>query len=73
MVGITIEVVSRHTKEFQVLPRRWLLERTFAWLNQNRRLIINSEQLPEVSESAIYIAIIRLMLKRLVKLQHSPA
>lgn len=73
LAGVTIEVVSRQTKEFQVLPRRWVVERTFAGLNQNRRLIIDSELLPEVSESAIYVAMIRLMLRRLAKLQHSSA
>lgn len=73
LAGVEIEVVSRQTKEFQVLPRRWVVERTFAWLTQNRRLLTDSELLPEVSECAIYIAMIRLMLRRLTKLRSSPA
>ena len=73
LAGVRVEVVSRQTKEFQLLPRRWVVERTFAWLTQNRRLLSDSELLPEVSESAIYIAMIRLMLKRLANLQPSSA
>jgi putative transposase len=48
-----------------VLPRRWVVERTFAWLVQNRRLVIDSEKLPEISEALIQVAMTRLMLKRL--------
>lgn len=62
-----VEVIKRQKKEFEVLPRRWVVERTFAWLLQNRRLVIDYEQLPEHSEAMIYLAMIRLMLRRLVK------
>ncbi|QDZ39046.1 transposase [Euhalothece natronophila Z-M001] len=61
----TIEVVKRSSKAFEVLPRRWVVERTFAWLVQNRRLVIDSEKLPEISEALIEMAMTRLMLKRL--------
>ncbi|MBS9769283.1 MAG: transposase [Trichodesmium erythraeum GBRTRLIN201] len=37
----------------EVLPRRWVVERTFAWLVQNRHLAIKYEQLPEISEALI--------------------
>jgi putative transposase len=61
----TVEVVKRRTQAFEVLPRRWVVERTFAWLVQNRRLVIDSEKLPEISEALIQVAMTRLMLKRL--------
>jgi putative transposase len=47
------------------LPRRWVVERTFAWLGKYRRLSKDYEFLPESSELMIYLAMIRLMLKRL--------
>ncbi len=50
---------------FQVLPRRWVVERTFAWLLMFRRLSKDYEELPETSEALIYLAMSRLMVKRL--------
>ena len=50
---------------FQVLPKRWIVERTFAWLVRQRRLSRDYERLPETSEAFIYVAMIRLMLRRL--------
>jgi len=50
---------------FQVLPRRWVVERTFSWIDQNRRMSKDYERLPESSEAFIYVAMSRLMARRL--------
>lgn len=62
-----IEVVARPagTKGFQLLPRRWVVERTFAWLGRCRRPSKDYEALAETSEAWIHLAMIHLMLKRL--------
>ncbi len=54
-------------KGFQVLPKRWVVEPTFSWLSQNRRMSKDYERLPETSEAFIYVAIIRLMARRLAR------
>ena len=58
---------SDDLKGFKVLPKRWIVERTFAWLGQSRRLSKDYEYLPESSEAMIYIAMTRIMLRRLCK------
>jgi putative transposase len=65
--GWLIEVVrrARNSHSFDVLPRRWVVERTLGWLGRNRRLSKDYEELPESSEAWVYIAMIHLMLKRL--------
>jgi putative transposase len=65
--GWTLEIVERPAGQigFQVLPKRWIIERTFAWLNRHRRLSKDYERLPETSEAFIYVAMIRLMLRKL--------
>jgi transposase len=50
-----------------VLPRRWVVERTFAWLGRNRRLSKDYEALPGTEEAWIYLAMIRLMLARMAR------
>jgi putative transposase len=50
---------------FQVLPKRWIVERTFAWLGRNRRLSKDYERLCETTETWIYLAMTRLMLRRI--------
>ena len=50
---------------FIVLPRRWVVERTFAWISQNRRMSKDYERLAATSEAFVYVAMTRLMVKRL--------
>ena len=52
---------------FQVLPRRWVVERTFAWISHNRRMSKDYERLAQTSEAFIYVAMTRLMLRRLAR------
>ena len=49
------------------LPKRWVVERTFSWLGQNRRMSKDYERLPESSEAFIYVAMSRLMARRLAR------
>lgn len=64
---VRLEIVKRsdQQKGFVVLPKRWIVERTFGWLTRYRRLSKDYERLPETSETMIYIAMTRLMLNRL--------
>lgn len=64
---LRLEVVKRSDKlgGFVVQPKRWIVERTFAWLGFHRRLSKDYEALPATSEAMIYVAMIRLMLARL--------
>lgn len=69
-VGLRVEVVSKPpgTKGFTVLPRRWVIERTFAWLGKYRRVAGRDyETNPRNSEAWIKICLINLMLRRLAK------
>jgi putative transposase len=70
---ILLEIVKRCDlqKGFKVLPHRWIVERTFAWLGRYRRLSKDYEFLPETSEAVIKIAMIHIMLRRLAR--HSEA
>jgi putative transposase len=63
----TLDIVKRSDaqKGFAVLPRRWVIERTFGWLGRYRRLSKDYEFLPQSSENMIYFAMINLMLHRL--------
>lgn len=64
-----LDIVRRKKQQagFEVLPKRWIVERTFAWFIRNRRLSRDYERLPQTSEAFIYIAMIRLMSKRLAE------
>jgi len=64
---ITLEIVNREAgqKGFKVLPRRWVVERTFAWLGRYRRLSKDYEKCTRSSEGVVYIASIHTMLRRM--------
>lgn len=64
---ILLEIVKRcdDVKKFKVLPHRWIVERTFAWLGKYRRLSKDYEFLTETSETFIKIAMIHIMVRRL--------
>lgn len=68
-LGFSIELVPRPrgARGFVVLPKRWIVERTFAWLGRSRRHSKDYERNPETSETMISISMIHLMLKRLEK------
>jgi putative transposase len=63
----TLEIVKRtdDVAGFVVLPKRWVVERTFGWLNRYRRLSKDYEAKPETTEAFIKIAMIQLMANRL--------
>ena len=65
--GWLLEIVRRRddTRGFAVLPYRWVVERTFGWLGRYRRLSKDYEELPETSESMIYLAMVNIMARRL--------
>lgn len=58
---------AAHAHGFSVQPKRWIVERTFAWLCKYRRLVKDYEYLPRSSEAFIYLAMSHLMLRRLCR------
>jgi putative transposase len=70
---VTVEVVSKPAgvRGFVVQARRWVVERTFAWLGRNRRLSRDVERYEDTSETFIYLASSHLLLKRLKPLVNS--
>lgn len=62
-----LQIVKRSddSKGFEVLPRRWVVERTFAWLGRYRRLSKDYEGLTQTSEAMIYAAMVHIMVRRL--------
>ena len=61
-----VQVVLRpeQTRGFVLLKKRWVVERTFGWLMQCRRLVRDYERLPETSETFIYVSMIRILVRR---------
>lgn len=64
-IPFRIEVVSKNQPGFVILPRRWVVERTFAWINRCRRNSKDYERLPKSSEAFIKISAVQMMLNRL--------
>ena len=60
-------VPSPSPKGFRVLPRRWVVERTFSWIGHNRRMSKDYERLCATSEAFIYAGMTRLMVRRLAR------
>ena len=65
--GLRLAIVKRPAgaRAFQLLPRRWVIERTFAWLGRNRRLAKDFEHHTEASTAMVVLAIIQLLIRRL--------
>ena len=65
----TIEIVRRmaDTIGFEVLPRRWVVERTLAWLNRNRRLAKDFEATIASAKAWLYLASVQLLIRRLAR------
>ena len=64
---VRVEIVrkAKGRRGFAVVPWRWIVERTFAWLGRDRRLKSDYERLPETMEAIIHIPMIRLIVRRL--------
>jgi putative transposase len=72
-LGIAVEIVPKPVARtgFQVLPRRWVVERTLAWLGRCRRLSKDYEYHVATAEAFIQLSMAHLMLKRLVRLREA--
>ncbi len=66
---VRVEVIKRTAQTFERLPKRWIVERTFGWLNRFRRLSKDYEVYSDVSEAMIYGSLIHLMVRRLANLR----
>ncbi len=68
LFDVAYEVVQRiKDTGFVILPHRWVVERTFAWLGKYRRLSKDYEALPAVSEAFIYVASVHILVRRLAQ------
>ena len=81
-LGFSLEIVQRGSRwvwvrndvepepmpaGFEVIRRRWVVQRTFAWISRNRRMRRDYEFLAQTTEALIYVTMIRLMLRRLAR------
>jgi len=67
VLQLTVQIVKRSQPGFVVLPRRWVVERTFAWVSKHRRCVRDYETKPDHHEAMIYIAMIMTMSRRLAR------
>jgi putative transposase len=63
--GSLLSIVKRKHKKFEILPIRWIVERTFGWMNNFRRLSKHYEHTMKSAINQVYVSLIRLMCKRL--------
>jgi transposase len=72
VLSLTVQVVKRteDTTGFVVLPRGWVVERTFAWINKHRRCVRDYETLPTHHEAMVHLAMIKVMSRRLARTAH---
>lgn len=64
-LGWRLQIVKKiHPKKFEVLPKRWIVERAFGWFNNYRRLDKDYEYYPKNSETIVQLAMIQLMLNK---------
>lgn len=70
-LGVKLEIIKRNddVKGFEVLPKRWIVERTLGWMGRNRRLSKDYERQCKTEESWVYLAMISTMLKRFESFQ----
>jgi putative transposase len=73
VIGIEVEITTRLSDRpgFEVIPWRWVVERTFAWFGNYRRLSKDYEYWVYTSDAMIYAAMVHLMVRRLARLQSS--
>ena len=71
-LGVVVEIVTRRpdAEGFHLLARRWIVERTFSWLQKCRRLVRDYEELAESSKAWIYLAMSRLYLRHLARFSY---
>jgi putative transposase len=62
--GVGVDISERIKPKFEILPKRWIVERTFAWLGNYRRLSKDYEKTTDSAENMVYIASLHSMLKR---------
>lgn len=73
VLSLTVEIVKRtdDTPGFRILPRRWVVERTFGWITKHRRCIRDYETLPEHHKAMVHIAMINTMSRRLSRIPNT--
>ncbi|MFZ2526974.1 MAG: transposase [Rhodococcus sp. (in: high G+C Gram-positive bacteria)] len=69
VLSLVVEIMKRSddVSGFTALPRRWVVERTFAWIRRHRRCVRGHEALPENHEAMVYIAMVATMSRRLAR------
>ena len=72
-LNFNLEIVKRNddVKGFEILPWRWIVERTLAWINRNRRMSKDFERFPATTEAWIYLSMFSLMSKRLETIENN--